>query len=142
MTAPEEGEGAGAPAIGLTPIEPVGRQFVESYGDGRFRISGYRHEGSVLILPERAVAWAVADMDDVTLESLTAVTGAEPPVDLLLLGCGARIRPVAAELRDGLRAAGIGLELMDSGAAARTYNLLVAENRRVAAALIALPGES
>jgi uncharacterized protein len=128
MAGPEQGEGA----------RPL-RQVVESYGAGRFRVNGRVHEGSVLILPERTLAWPVAHMDDVALGGLTAVTGAQPPVDLLLLGCGARIRPVAAGLREGLRAVGIGLELMDTGAAARTFNLLVAEDRRVAAALIALP---
>jgi uncharacterized protein len=140
MVAPEEGEGARAPAAGLTPVEPVGRQIVESYGPGRFRVSGRRHDGSILILPERTLAWHVTDMDGVTAEGMAAVTGTEPPVDLLLIGCGARIRPAPADLRAALRAAGIALELMDTGAAGRTYNLLVAEDRRVAAALIVLPG--
>jgi uncharacterized protein len=137
---PERGEGARPPATELTPVEPGGRQFIESYGPGRFRISGRLHEGSVLILPERTNPWPVADMAGVTLGGLAAVTGAEPPADILLLGCGVRMRPVAADLRAALRAAGIALEPMDTGAAARTYNLLVAEDRRVAAALIALPG--
>ena len=142
MVAPERGGGARPPAAELTPVEPAGRQFIESYGPGRFRVSGRLHEGSVLILPERTIAWPVADMDGVTLESLTAVTGAVPSIDLLLLGCGARMSPVSADLRHALRVAEIGLELMDTGAAARTYNLLVAEDRRVAAALIASRGES
>ena len=59
-------------------------------------------------------------------------------VDLLLLGCGAAMRPVAPALRAALRKAGIAVEPMDTGAACRTFNVLLAEGRRVAAALVAV----
>ncbi len=72
------------------------------------------------------------------MASLEPIRAAEPAVEILMLGCGGRFAMVPAELRQALRAEGIALEAMDTGAACRTYNVLLAEDRRVAAALIAL----
>jgi uncharacterized protein len=124
----------------ITPLVPAGRQIVEAYGEGRFRVSGAVIEGSALIFPTRSGAWPVADIAGVDVDSLATVIGAGQAgeVEILLLGCGARIAPVPRALRDVLRAAGVVVEPMDTGAACRTYNLLMAEGRRVAAALIAV----
>ncbi|MFN4088748.1 MAG: Mth938-like domain-containing protein [Alphaproteobacteria bacterium] len=121
----------------LEPATAPGRQLVESYGGGRFRVSGSVYTGSVIVLPDRTLAWSVADFDGVRAETLTPVLAA-PDLDLLLLGCGARMRLATASLRAPVRAAGIALEAMDTGAACRTFNVLTAEGRRVAAALIAV----
>ena len=72
------------------------------------------------------------------LESLAPIVAAAPAVELLILGLGPRFLPVPAALRQALKDQGIALEAMDTGAACRTYNVLLAEDRRVAAALIAL----
>ena len=122
----------------LTPLIPQGRQIVESYGDGKFRVSGALYEHSILILPDRTVDWPVADIRTLSLESLALVAGAgeSGSVNLLLIGCGPRMAPIPAALRASLRAKGIVIEPMDTGAAARTYNVLAAEGRKVAAALI------
>ena len=77
-------------------------------------------------------------MDDLTLESLDPVKEADPAVEVLLLGVGSKNALVPSTLRKALRVAGIVLDAMDTGAACRTYNVLMAEDRRVAAALIAL----
>jgi uncharacterized protein len=124
----------------VTPIIPAERQVIQAYGDGRFRISGVVHEGSVIVLPERTLAWPAAAMAGLTLESLKDVLAAEPRVELLLVGRGRgrEPAPIAAELRAALRPRGIVVEVMDTGAACRTYNVLLAEGRRVAAALIAV----
>ena len=122
----------------LTPIIPAERQLIQAYGDGHFRISGVVHEGSVIVLPERTLAWPAVATVGLTLESLAGVLAAEPRVALLLIGCGRAPVSVAAELRAALRARGIVVEVMDTGAACRTYNVLLAEERRVAAALIAI----
>ncbi|MBX6321274.1 MAG: Mth938-like domain-containing protein [Rhodospirillaceae bacterium] len=124
----------------ITPLIPEGRQIIESYGDGRFRVSGARIDGSALVFPTRAVAWAVADVGALTADSLAEVIAAARAgeVDLLLLGCGVRAALIPQALRATLRAAGIVVEAMDTGAACRTYNVLMAEGRRVAAALIAV----
>jgi uncharacterized protein len=122
----------------ITPHIPQDRQVIESYGQGRFRISGKAHAGSVLVFPDRTLAWPVSAMADMSVDTLAAVLSAEPPVEILLVGCGERLIPLAGSLRMALRERGIGCDTMDTGAACRTFNVLLAESRRVAAALIAL----
>jgi uncharacterized protein len=124
--------------VDLTPLIPGGRQIVESYGEGRFRVSGLPYQGAILVLPDRTVPWPVALASEASLENLETIValGRQGGVELLLLGQGASMQLVSTELRQGLRAAGVVLEAMDTGAACRTYNVLMAEGRRVAAALI------
>ena len=122
----------------VTPIVPAGPQLIQGYDAGGFRIAGARHAGSVLVLPERTLPWPVSAPEQVTAASLEPIRTAEPAVEILVLGCGARFVLIPAELRAALKADGIVIEAMATGAACRTYNLLLAENRRVAAALIAL----
>lgn len=122
----------------ITPLVPAGRQLIQGYGDGGFRITGTRHEGSVLVFPTRVLAWPVTNIADLTADWAGPVIDAGDRVEILLLGCGERMVPVGAHLRQALRAARIVLEAMDTGAACRTYNVLLAEERRVAAALIAV----
>jgi uncharacterized protein len=119
----------------VTPLIPIGRQYIEGYGGGRFRISGVVHDGAVLVLRERTVAWPVVDLAGVTADSLAPVIEAGD-VTVLLLGCGRRMALVPAALRERMRAAGIVIEPMDTGGACRTYNVLLAEDRQVAAALL------
>ena len=122
----------------ITPAVPAGRQLIEGYRPGGFRIAGMQHAGSVLVLPERTLRWPVGAPEEVTAASLAPVTAAEPPVELLIIGLGRRFGLIAAELRTALRGHGISVEAMATGAACRTYNVLLTEDRRVAAALIAL----
>jgi uncharacterized protein len=124
----------------ITPLVPEGRQIIEGYGNGGFRIAGAAHAGSMLVFPDRSEAWPVSDLASLTIETLAAVVaaGRNGAVELLLLGCGPRLAPVPPALRVALREAGVGIEPMDTGAACRTYNVLMAEGRRVAAALIAV----
>ncbi len=120
----------------VTPV--AGRQIINGYGDGGFRIAGVLHRGSVLVFAERALPWPVTSMAELDEESLAEVRAARPGVELLLLGSGAKAEALPEPLRAHLRHAGIVAECMDTGAACRTFNVLLAENRRVAAALIAL----
>jgi uncharacterized protein len=119
----------------LTPIVPPGRQIIERYAASGFRISGVVHHGPVLVFPDRTLAWAVTDAAALSAESLSPVA-AYGGVQILLLGLGQGGGAVPAALRAALRAAGIVVEAMSTGAACRTYNVLVAEDRRVAAALL------
>src|SRR3954471_6137007 len=122
----------------ISPQVPAGRQLVETYGDGGFRIGGVAHRGSVLVMPERTLAWPVARVEDIAFASFAALLPFAADIQVLLLGCGKRIQLVPSALRAELRQVGMVLELMDTGAACRTYNVLAAEDRRVAAALIAV----
>ena len=121
----------------LTPLVQAGRQVIERYGASGFRVAGVVHHGSILVFPDRTEAWGAADASAVTFESLASVVE-YGGVQILLLGLGRRMIAVPVALRAALRAAGIILEAMDTGAACRTYNVLVGEERRVAAALLPL----
>lgn len=116
-----------------------GAPIIDAYGDGGFRLAGERHEGSVLILADVARSWGVAATSELTLDDFRPVLDAgAAEVEFVLLGTGVRNALPPREVRDGLRAAGIGLEFMDTAAAAKLYNLLTSEGRRIAAALIAV----
>jgi uncharacterized protein len=117
---------------------PRAPKLIERYGKGGFRVSGQTLTGSILVLNDRVESWPVASIADLSVESLKPVIAAEPPIQILLLGCGPRIAFIAPPLRQALREAGVVIEAMDTGAACRTYNVLLAEERRVAAALIAV----
>lgn len=119
----------------LTPLVPAGRQVIERYGASGFRVAGVIHRGAVLVFPDRTQPWAAASAASVTLESLNPVIE-HGGVQILLLGLGRHMSAIPATLRTALRSAGVVLEVMDTGAACRTYNVLVAEDRRVAAALL------
>jgi uncharacterized protein len=122
----------------LTDNIAKGRQVIEAYGDGAFRVSGAVYQGSVLVFADCTLAWEVSDMSQVSAESLAAVGQAEPTVEVLLLGCGAAAAMVPKALRAAMRETGVVVEAMDTGAACRTFNLLMAEERPAAAALIAV----
>ncbi len=124
--------------VELTPLASGKRLTVEAYGNGGFKLGGQRHLGSLLVLPDQVLAWPVAEFSQVTAESLAPLWRHAPDLEIILLGCGPRLVPVDPILRQAVRAAGPALEPMDTGAACRTYNVLVAEARRVAAALIAV----
>jgi len=119
----------------LTPLVPVGRQVIERYGPSGFRVAGVIYRGSVLVFPDRTLPWAAASAASITAESLMPVVK-HGGVQILLLGLGRTMGMIPPPLRSALRAAGIVLEPMDTGAACRTYNVLLAEDRRVAAALL------
>ena len=122
----------------ITPEIPADRKYIDHYGDGGFRIGGERYEGSVIVAPEQVWPWTVSKLVQLTAKSITAVLAAEPPIELLLIGSGTRVDRVPGDVRDILRARAIIVDSMETGAACRTYNVLMAEERRVAAALIAI----
>lgn len=112
---------------------------IDGYASGGFRIGGVFHDGSVLLGPDGLSPWpvaAVGEIDrDAAIAPLLALSGA---IDVLLIGAGPEIAPLPAARRQALEAAGIGVEIMATPPACRTYNVLLSEGRRVAAALIAL----
>ena len=116
----------------LTPLIPPGRQVIERYAASGFSVSGAIYAGPVLVFPDVTLVWTAAAL---TAESLAPVVE-HGGVELLLLGRARRVAPVSAGLRAALKASGVVIEAMDTGAACRTYNVLLAEERRVAAALL------
>ncbi|HSK38718.1 MAG TPA: Mth938-like domain-containing protein [Arenibaculum sp.] len=120
----------------VTPIIPSDRQLIESYGDGQFRVSGVVFQGPVLVFPDHSAEWSVRTFEELSIEDFRPVVTAEPQVEILLLGSGPKMGLLPGRLRRELRAAGVVVDVMDTGAACRTYNILLSEARRVAAALL------
>jgi uncharacterized protein len=116
-----------------------GRASIDSYGNGGFRFAGMSHRGSLLCLPSGIYGWdapaSAAGLDEAALERILAEAEA---VETLLVGTGRDLRPLSAAVRARLRDAGIVADAMATGAAVRTFNVMLAEDRAVAAALIAV----
>ncbi len=115
-----------------------GRFPIDAYGNGGFRFADMSHRGSILVLPSGIKAWPVNSIKELTEAALEPVFAEAGELELLLLGTGADIAAIPGALRERFREAHIGLDVMQTGAAARTYNILLAENRKVGAALIAV----
>ncbi len=123
----------------LTSIPSHDRQVVQGYATGGFRVSDKEWWGPIIVFPTRTAAWTVSTVADFNLSAFEPVGEAtDPPIELLLIGTGRKIALLPSKLRADLRALGFGIEVMDTGAACRTYNVLVGEERRVAAALLPL----
>ncbi len=122
----------------MSPAHYPGRAPIDAYGNGGFRFADMSHRGSILCLPSGIYAWAVATPVEFTLEAFEPVMAEAAELQLLLLGTGVSQVFPPRELRRALEAAGFGVEPMATGAAARTYNVLLAEGRRVGAALLAV----
>ncbi len=121
----------------LRPLPQHDRQVVQGYGKGGFRVSDRDWDGAVIVLPTRTLSWSATSAASLTLAAFDVVRDADdPPIELLLIGTGAKIVLLPAALRAGLRGFGCAIEIMDTGAACRTYNVLIGEERRVAAALL------
>lgn len=115
-----------------------GRHGIDAYGDGGFRFGEMSHRGSILALPSGIHAWSAREGTPLTLADIAPVLAEAASIELLLVGMGALPRPLPEPLRAKLRDAGIRHDVMPTPAAARTYNVLVGEGRRVAAALLAV----
>ena len=120
----------------ITPSVPLGRQFIQSYGNGGFTITDQTYDHPVIIFPERTLVWKPGDLTVPTLEAFSSVLDASPPVDILLVGCGSVTLFMPLKFREMVKENGVVLEPMDTGSACRTYNVLLTEERRVAAALV------
>ena len=108
---------------------------VTAYGPGFIEVNRIRHAGAVLLLPEGPILpWPIASLEEIDEDALTALLQWQPEV--VLLGTGDRQRFLHPRLIRGLGARGIGVETMDTPAACRTYNILMAEGRKVLAALL------
>ena len=118
----------------LPTPDPTKAQVIRTYGPGRFLIGEREWRQAVLVTPTLTVAWQAVSAEELAVDLLKDA----PQVEVLVVGCGARSVFVAPTKRSAFRDAGVGLEVVDTGAACRIYNVLLAEGRRVAAALIPL----
>ena len=111
---------------------------IDAYGGGGFRFAGMSHRGSLLVLPSGMYGWRVQTDTDIQPDAFARVFSEAAETDFLLLGTGRRRLTPPVEVSQAFVEAGIGLEIMDTGAACRTYNVLLGEARAVAAALLAV----
>ena len=112
---------------------------IEAYGKGGFAFADMSHRGSLLCLPDSIWAWDVTKPEQIDRYSLKKVFGAANNIDTLIVGSGTEVWLPPRGLREELRAVRIVLDAMQTGPAIRTYNIMLGERRRVAAALIAVP---
>ena len=112
---------------------------IDAYGKGGFAFADMSHRGSLLCLPSAIWAWPVTKVTEIDEHSLSRVFAAANGIDTLLVGTGTEIWVAPNRLREAFRAVHISLDTMQTGAAVRTYNIMIGERRRVAAALIAVP---
>jgi uncharacterized protein len=118
--------------IRLTEIAFGSATPIDGYGPGFFRVGGAVLEGAVIVTENGARGWA-------GLDDLAPLLALADEVDVILIGTGAALEPLSAEVRAALEAGGLAADPMASATAARSYNMLLAEGRRVAAALLPLP---
>jgi uncharacterized protein len=115
-----------------------GKAAIDGYGAGGFRFAGMSHRGSILATPSGIRAFAPKSAAEIDAASLAPVFAEAKDIEILLIGTGRDIVPVAPALRARLKDAGIAVDPMPTSAATSTYNVLLGENRKVAAALLAV----
>ncbi|MBC7151977.1 MAG: Mth938-like domain-containing protein [Rhizobium sp.] len=115
-----------------------GRAQIDAYGNGGFRFADMSHRGSLLLLPSGIYGWEMDETMPLSVENFRRVLDDAAGIEFLLVGTGSRLRPLPAELKAALKAKGIASDPMGTGAAIRTFNIMLAEQRAVAAALIAV----
>lgn len=122
----------------VTPLVPRGHNILQSYKNGRFQISGKHFEKPVIVMPSVVLDWdvRVTNFKDFVEADFEPLLTRLAELDVVLLGGGAQIQFLQPDLKHALREKGLAMDVMDTGAACRTYNVLMAEGRRVAACLL------
>ncbi len=121
--------------MGMTPLVKAGHQIIQGYGARGITVNSVLYTGAVIVRPESAMLWAAPrNVSELTPAHFQGLEGLS--IAMLLLGTGKFFAFVPPDVRTALKAQGITIDSMDTGAACRTYNVLMAEGRRVAAALL------
>ncbi len=121
----------------VTPLIPEGRQIIQAYVSGGFKVSGLKYDGAIIVMPTVTRNWnAPQSFSALSEEDFSVLYEEASDIDVLLLGSGAKGEFFLPKIRAVLKERGLVVESMDTGAACRTYNVLMAEGRRVAAALL------
>jgi uncharacterized protein len=121
----------------ITPRTPKGKLTINRYGDGGFVVNDVPYKGSILILSDCVLPWPVSSFGAITPASFTPLFARDLP-EMLLVGVGPTFKMLTPVVRGVFRDHNISADAMDTGAACRTYNVLLTEGRLVAAALIAV----
>jgi uncharacterized protein len=122
----------------ITPQIPDGHKILTGYGNGGFSVNKEPLDGHLFIMAGHCQAWQVADATELSFDDFIFLDSYQDNIDVLLLGCGLEHKPLPPSLARALKQKGIICEMMTTGAACRTYNVLLSESRNVAAALIAV----
>jgi len=123
----------------ITPLVEANRKIIQGYGPGSFRVSGEVYNSAIIVFPDRVEPWNyTGDPASFTEADFNALFASAGDTEVVLLGCGSAMQFISPALRKTFSGKGLALETMDTGAACRTYNVLMAEGRLVAAALIPL----
>lgn len=115
----------------ITPLIRPDQKIIQSYSQGRFKISGEVFENPVIVTQMSVTEWPNAEPRNPNIDDFVNLD-----VDVLLIGAGKSTLPLLPQQRAAFRTAGVSVDVMDTGAACRTFNVLTAEGRRVAAALV------
>jgi uncharacterized protein len=111
---------------------------IDAYGNGGFRFADMSHKGGLLCLPNGMHAWTVSAASELTLAALQPVLDHADEIEVLLIGLGEKVAALDPAIRTAMRERGIIVEATQTGGAVRTYNVLLAEDRQVAGAFIAV----
>ncbi len=121
----------------ITPLVSFDSQIIQSYGSGLFKISGVSYDTPVIVFPDHVESWNfTGNVDDFNVTNFEDILRHEGTIDVVLLGCGAKMQFIKPFIRQAFTDKNMMLEPMDTGAACRTYNVLMPEGRRVAAMLL------
>lgn len=121
----------------VTPLISSQAKVIQGYTKGGFRVSGEVYEEAVQIFPDRVEAWSAPEkVAELTPDHFAEILSGNTDVELVLLGCGDKMALPPKALKQAFRDKGVALEPMETGAACRTYNVLLADGRKLAAALM------
>ena len=120
----------------LTRIAPKDRQHIQKYSPGGFTVSSVVFEGPVVVFAKESFSWEADALDSLTPEHFSPIFQRSADIDLCLFGCGSGTYRVPKDIKDSFREHGLSIEAMETGAACRTFNVLLAEGRALAAVLI------
>jgi len=121
----------------ITPLISSDQQVIQSYSAGRFKVSGVVHEKPIFVTPNLTIPWPFTKAaEELTIDDFEPLVQSGVQIDVILLGCGARSIFIRPDLRAALKEKGFAIDAMDTGAACRTYNVLMADGRLIAAALL------
>ncbi len=121
----------------ITPLAPKDKLIISHYGDGGFVVNGIPYKGNILITSEKVIPWTAIDVANADAQSFEPLFE-KPSPEIVLIGFGARFMPLPQNLRMLFRNKNIACDAMDTGAACRTYTVLLTEGRLVSASLIAI----